>query len=210
MKMNLLKFWKSGARPPVNWVIVGLGNPGEKYAKSRHNLGFMCVNQIARAYGITFDQKRRQARSGTGRIEGIPVVLSKPQTYMNLSGGAIAGLLDYYKVSPENLIVIHDDLDLPTGKLRIRQGGGSGGHRGIGSTGNRLGSFDFTRIRVGIDRPRDDFGNPVNEEHSVAGYVLRAFPAAEKPPVEAAVARVCEAVVCILTEGVTEAMNRFN
>jgi peptidyl-tRNA hydrolase, PTH1 family len=210
MKMNLLKFWKSGARPPVNRVIVGLGNPGEKYAKSRHNLGFMCVNQIARDYGITFDQKRRQARSGTGRIEGIPVVLSKPQTYMNLSGGAIAGLLDYYRVSPENLIVIHDDLDLPTGKLRIRQGGGSGGHRGIGSTGNRLGSFDFTRIRVGIDRPRDDFGNPVNEENSVAGYVLRAFPAAEKPQVEAAVARVCEAVVCILTEGVTEAMNRFN
>lgn len=194
----------------MNQVIVGLGNPGEKYALSRHNLGFMCVSHIARAYGITFDQKRRQARSGTGRIEGIGVVLSRPQTYMNLSGGAVAGLLDYYRVSPENLIVIHDDLDLPTGKIRIRRGGGSGGHRGIGSTGDRLGSFDFTRIRVGIDRPRDDFGNPVNQENSVANYVLRPFPAAEKPQVEAAVARVCEAVVCILTEGVTEAMNRFN
>jgi PTH1 family peptidyl-tRNA hydrolase len=208
--MNLLKFWKQEARPPVNTVIVGLGNPGEKYARSRHNLGFMCVNQLARDYGITFDQKRRQARSGTGSIEGIRVVLSRPQTYMNLSGSAVAGLLDYYRVSPENLIVIHDDLDLPTGKIRIRQGGGSGGHRGIGSTGNRIGSFDFTRIRVGIDRPRDDYGNPVNEENSVANYVLRPFPAAEKPLVEAAVARVSEAVVCILTEGVTAAMNRFN
>jgi PTH1 family peptidyl-tRNA hydrolase len=194
----------------VNWVIVGLGNPGEKYAGSRHNLGFMCVNQLARTYGITFDQKRRQARSGTGSIEGVRVVLSRPQTYMNLSGSAVAGLLDYYRVSPENLIVIHDDLDLPTGKIRIRQGGGSGGHRGIGSTGNRLGSYDFTRIRVGIDRPRDDFGNPVNAENSVANYVLRPFPAAEKPLVEAAVARVTEAVACILTEGVTAAMNRFN
>lgn len=194
----------------MNQVIVGLGNPGEKYAGSRHNLGFMCLNQIARTYGITFDQKRRQARSGTGRVEGIPVVLSKPQTYMNLSGGAVAGLLDYYRVSPENLIVIHDDLDLPTGKIRIRRGGGAGGHRGIGSTGSRLGSFDFTRIRVGIDRPRDDFGNPVNEENSVANYVLRPFPAAQKPLIEDAVARVSQAVVCILTEGVTEAMNRFN
>jgi len=191
-------------------VIVGLGNPGEKYARSRHNLGFMCLGYIARAYGITFDRKRRQARSGTGHIEGVPVVLSRPQTYMNLSGGAVAGLLDYYRVSAENLIVIHDDLDLPTGKIRIRRGGGSGGHRGIGSTADRLGSQDFTRIRVGIDRPRDDFGNPVNEENSVANYVLRPFPAAERPLVEAALVRVSEAVVCILTEGVTAAMNRFN
>jgi PTH1 family peptidyl-tRNA hydrolase len=210
MKMNLFGFWKREGRPPVNWVIVGLGNPGEQYAKSRHNLGFMCVSHLAREYGITFDQKRRQARSGTGRVEGVPVVLSRPQTYMNLSGNAVAGLLDYYRVSPDKLIVIHDDLDLPTGKLRIRQGGGTGGHRGIGSTTASLGDSGYTRIRVGVDRPRDDFGNPAQAESAVANYVLRPFSAAEKPLIEAAVARVREAVVCILTDGVTAAMNRFN
>jgi len=194
----------------VSKVIVGLGNPGERYAKSRHNLGFMCLSHLARRYGITFDQKRRQARSGTGQIEGQRVILSRPQTYMNLSGGAVAGLLRYYRVPSEDLVVIHDDLDLPTGKIRIRRGGGSGGHCGVGSTGDSLGSYAFCRIRVGIDRPRDAQGDPLKADSAITGYVLRPFTGVEKPLIEAAVERVAAAVVCILTEGVTAAMNRFN
>ncbi len=208
--MNLFKFWKRETEPQVDRVIVGLGNPGERYARSRHNLGFMCLGRLAQRYGITFDRKRGQARSGAGQIEGQWVILSRPQTYMNLSGEAVAGLLRYYRVDPENLIVIHDDLDLPSGKIRIRQGGCSSGHRGIGSIGDSLGSYDYCRIRVGIDRPRDADGNPAAAAEAIPAYVLRAFSAAEKPVIEEALERVADAVVCILTEGVTAAMNRFN
>lgn len=191
-------------------LIVGLGNPGLAYRNTRHNIGFKCVDYLAKQHDISFSRKKEQAHSGKGTIAGQAVLLAKPQTYMNLSGKAISQLVNYYGIDRADLIVIHDDLDLPLGRLRIRQGGGSGGHRGIGSTGSELGGSDFLRIRVGIDRPRDDFGNPVKEEGAVSNYVLRSFSRAEKPVITEAVEKVGEAVVCLLEEGPAAAMNRFN
>jgi len=191
-------------------IIVGLGNPGLAYRHNRHNLGFMCLDYLAKEHGIKFDQKKGQSRSGRGVIAGQQVILAKPQTYMNLSGRAVASLLRYWGGDLKDLIVIHDDLDLPLGKLRIRAGGGSGGHKGIGSTGAEIGSRDFLRLRVGIDRPRDDFGEPVKAEGAITGYVLRNFSRAEKPVIKQAIATVAEAVTCLLEEGIDAAQNRYN
>ena len=191
-------------------LIVGLGNPGLTYRNTRHNVGFKCLDHLAKENDIKFSQKKGQAHSGKGLIAGQEVMLAKPQTYMNLSGQAITNLLHYYHIDIGDLIVIHDDLDLPLGRLRIRQGGGSGGHRGIASAGNEIGNRDFLRIRVGIDRPRDEFGDPVRGEGVAAGYVLRNFSREEKPVLEETIGKVAEAVDCLLTEGPAMAMNKFN
>jgi PTH1 family peptidyl-tRNA hydrolase len=189
-------------------LIAGLGNPGLFYRNNRHNIGFMCVNYIARANGIRLDKKRGNARTGTGEISGVPVLLARPQTGMNVSGQSVSALLDGLKLEREDLIVIHDDLDLPPGKIRVRYGGGSGGHNGIISVMEHLGSGSFYRIRVGIGRPcsypdRD-------KEMAVIKYVLSDFPSEEVPVLNDAIPRVSEAVCCLLTEGLTAAMNRFN
>jgi len=191
-------------------LIVGLGNPGLTYRNTRHNIGFKCVDYLAKLHDIKFSQKKGQAHSGKGIIAGQAVLLAKPQTYMNLSGKAISQLINYYGIDRADLVVIHDDIDLPLGRLRIRQGGGSGGHKGIGSTGVELGGNAFLRIRVGIDRPRDNFGEPVKEAGAVSGYVLRNFSRTEKPVVEETIAKVAEAVVCLLEAGCEAAMNQFN
>jgi peptidyl-tRNA hydrolase, PTH1 family len=191
-------------------LIVGLGNPGLTYRNTRHNIGFKCVDYLAKQHDIKFSRKKGQAHSGKGVIAGQAVLLAKPQTYMNLSGRAISQLINYYGIDRADLLVIHDDLDLPLGRLRIRQGGGSGGHKGIGSTGVELGGNAFLRIRVGIDRPRDDFGEPVKEEGAIPGYVLRNFNRAEKPVVEETLKKVAEAVACLLEEGIEAAQNRYN
>ena len=136
-------------------LIVGLGNPGLKYSRNRHNIGFMCLNRFARKHGIRFARKQSQARIGEGEITGTKLILARPQTMMNLSGNSISRLVKRYKIDPADMIIIHDDLDLPLGKIRVRQGGRSAGHKGIESIIACLENSDFIRIRVGIGRPDD-------------------------------------------------------
>lgn len=189
-------------------LIVGLGNPGYLYARHRHNIGFMCVSQLARQQRIQFDRKQGAARTGIGTIAGATVVLARPQTYMNASGESVSTLLKKLNVKPEDLIVIHDDLDLPVGKIRLRLGGSSGGHKGIESIISRIGTRDFYRVRVGIGRPESDEG--AAKEEAVISYVLSDFNTDEKNIIEKAIIQACEAVVSLIGEGITEAMNKYN
>ncbi len=201
-----MSFWK---RKTNIKLVVGLGNPGQDYSGSRHNIGFACLNHFARMHSIRFDKKRCRARIGSGRVAGGEVVLAKPQTYMNRSGESVAALVRRFRVSLDNLIVVHDDLDLPPGKVRIRQGGGSAGHKGIDSIINHLGSPDFTRIRIGIGRPPAK-ESPTATEDDIIKYVLSPFTADEEQTITEVIPQVSEAVYCLLTEGITVAMNRFN
>ncbi|OGO31624.1 MAG: aminoacyl-tRNA hydrolase [Chloroflexi bacterium RBG_16_56_11] len=191
-------------------LIVGLGNPGFLYARNRHNVGFMCVGHLAKAQGIHFDKKQGQARTGIGTIAGKRVVLARPQTFMNASGESVSALARKLNAAPSDIIVIHDDLDLPVGKVRLRLGGGSGGHKGIDSVVARLGSRDFYRVRVGIGRPDNIDGSTEEKESAVIGYVLSDFSPDEKSLIETALPHVSEAVVCLLAEGLAAAMNKFN
>lgn len=191
-------------------LIVGLGNPGLIYARNRHNIGFMCVRHLARIHGIRFDKKRGYARIGTGEIAGEKVVLARPQTYMNASGVSVSRLVRRLKISPADLIVIHDDLDLPPGKIRLRQGGRSAGHKGIDSITNQLGSRDFYRIRVGIGRPALPEGATADKEAVVIDYVLSDFTPEEKGIMAGVLPEVSQAILCLLIEGITAAMNKYN
>ena len=187
-------------------LIVGLGNPGPGYANNRHNIGFICLNRFARTHGIKFDKKQGKARTGSGEIGGAQVVLAKPQTYMNLSGESVSRLVRKFNVDLGDLIVIHDDLDLPLGKIRLRQDGGSGGHKGVESIVASLESPDFLRLRVGTGRP------PIAEpsESDIIHFVLSGFTPEEKQTLTAVIPQVCEALFCLLTEGLTAAMNKYN
>jgi PTH1 family peptidyl-tRNA hydrolase len=191
-------------------LIVGLGNPGFLYARNRHNVGFMCVSQIAKKYRIRFDRKQGQARTGIGQIAGYRAVLARPQTYMNASGESVSALMRKLNVAPADLIVIHDDLDLPVGKIRLRLGGSSGGHKGIDSIIARTGTRDFYRVRVGIGRPDTADSSPAAREEAVINYVLADFTPEEIKIIEKTLPSVSEAVACLLSEGLEAAMNRFN
>ncbi len=185
------------------YLIVGLGNPGPEYDQTRHNIGFRCVDTLAQAHGLTFDQKKKsKARTADGQIVGKRVLIAKPQTYMNLSGTSVQGLAAFYQILPENTIVILDDLDLPLGTLRIRAKGGSGGHKGLTDIIQRLGTQDFPRIRFGIGRPPGRM--------DPAAYVLRRFDQDELPIIIAAVERTIKAIEIWLTDGIEIAMNRYN
>ena len=191
-------------------LIVGLGNPRRSHANNRHNVGFICLNHFARMQGIRFDKKQGKARIGTGEVAGNEVVLAKPQTYMNRSGQSVGLLVEKFGVSPDNLLVIHDDLDLPVGKIRIRQDGSSGGHKGVGSIITKLGSQNFIRIRVGIGRPIKNEGFTELSEDETIAYVLSDFTPDEKQAITQVIPRVSEAILCLLTEGLVAAMNRYN
>ena len=191
-------------------LIVGLGNPGFLYARNRHNIGFMCVNNLAKRQRIKFDRKQGHARTGIGNIAGSRAVLAKPQTYMNASGESVAALMKKLNVAPADLIVIHDDLDLPTGKIRLRLGGSSGGHKGIDSIITRIGTQEFYRVRVGIGRPESDKSSEAAKEEAVVAYVLSDFTAAERKIIEKTIPQVSEAIACLLAEGLTAAMNKYN
>jgi len=188
-------------------LIVGLGNPGFSYANNRHNVGFVCLSSFAKSHDISFDKKQGQARIGTGEIADNPVILARPQTYVNASGEAVNYLVNRYQVDLTDLIVIHDDLDLPLGKLRIKQGGGSGGHRGIESIIDWLESPDFVRVRIGIGRPLD-IGE--NKETAIVNYVLNDFTDEEKQVMTPVVTRVGDALLYWITDGLDAAMNKFN
>ena len=187
-------------------LIVGLGNPGKEYSTNRHNIGFLCINHFARIHRIALDNKKGKARIGIGTVPGNEVVLAKPQTYMNASGIAVSQLMQRYKITLEDLIVVHDDLDLPLGKIRIRQGSSAGGHNGIKSIIACLGTQDFIRIRVGISRPQAE-GECAE---TVVDYVLGDFCPDDRKVVEDTIHRVSDVIICIITEGLTAAMNKFN
>ena len=185
------------------WVIMGLGNPGEEYAKTRHNLGFQCLNELARRYNLSFDEKIAKSRVASGQIAGQRVALAKPFTYMNLIGQAAVGLCQWYKVAPEhNLLVIYDDLDLPFGVLRLRERGSAGTHNGMKSIVTQLGTQVFPRIRVGISQ-----GPPGRD---AANYVLGRFTRDEEAALPEVHVRVADTVETVVREGFRAAMNRFN
>ena len=183
-------------------LIAGLGNPGREYRDSRHNFGFLVVDALAAAQHIRVWGFRFHSRIGKGRLAGEEVVLQKPRTYMNLSGSAVAPALRSYHLEPADLLVIHDDLDLPLGRLKITAKGGSAGHKGIASIIQQLGTDQFLRLRLGI-------GKPESSEDTVE-FVLRPFRSGELKQRNEILDRAVEAVEVILSEGVEAAMNRFH
>jgi PTH1 family peptidyl-tRNA hydrolase len=185
----------------VEKLIVGLGNPGRKYIHNRHNVGFQCLARLAQVHGLSFAQRRAKASLAVGKIADIRVVIARPLTYMNLSGQAVRQLVSFYKLSLEDILVIYDDLDLPLGTIRLRPEGGSGGHKGMRSIIEALGSQTFPRLRVGIGRPPDN---------DAVSYVLSDFTADEQIELESVYERVVAAVELFLGEGVEAAMNVYN
>jgi PTH1 family peptidyl-tRNA hydrolase len=183
-------------------LVIGLGNPGRRYAQTRHNVGFQIVTRLAEKHRLSFSRMQNEALVATGRIGDVRVVLAKPQTWMNESGGAVGPLARFYKVELPRLLVVYDDLDIPAGTLRLRSEGGSGGHKGMRSIIERLGTQDFPRLRVGIGRPPGRM-DPVD-------YVLLPFARDEESLMDVTRERAVEAIECFLAEGITAAMNQFN
>ncbi len=184
------------------FLIVGLGNPGREYAANRHNVGFHAVDHLAARHNLSFSRMQDGAMTVSGRIAGQSVILAKPQQYMNRSGTAVGALSKFYKIPPENVLVIFDDLDLPTGTVRLRPSGGSGGQNGMKHIIQRLGTQDFPRVRIGIGRPPGRM--------QPADYVLQDFGADEKILIAEALDRAADAVETWLRDGVELAMSRHN
>jgi PTH1 family peptidyl-tRNA hydrolase len=183
-------------------IVVGLGNPGRKYARTRHNVGFWCVERLAKDGSIAFSQRRQRAVIGEGVLEGVRVALAKPRTFVNNSGEAIRYLLARYRASPAELLVVYDEMDLAPGHLRLRHRGSAGGHNGMRSIIESIGVQDFARLRVGIGRP------PVGVDEVT--HVLGTMAAEERDQADKAVERAAQAIRCALAEGIDVAMNRFN
>jgi PTH1 family peptidyl-tRNA hydrolase len=184
------------------WMIVGLGNPGRRFTRNRHNIGFQCLDQLARVHQLTFDKRQGRGRLALGLIEGRAVVLLKPQTFMNESGRSVAPVARFYKIPPERLLVIFDDLDLPSGSVRLRAEGGSGGHKGMRSIIAELGGQGFPRVRVGIGRPPGRM--------DPADYVLQDFDEQERRVMSEVHDWVVRAAECWLADGIEMAMTKFN
>ena len=186
----------------AHWLVAGLGNPGPAYVRTRHNVGFAVVERLAAAAAAGFVSGPFETQLTLVSLSSVPVLLLKPQTFMNRSGAAVAGWLSRLGLPPARLIVVHDDLDLPVGRLRIVTAAGPGGHRGVGSIQERLGTADFARIRVGIGRPETG--------EDAAGRVLADVAPEESAVLADAVARAAEAVRSLILEGPGPAMNRYN
>jgi PTH1 family peptidyl-tRNA hydrolase len=182
------------------WAIVGLGNPGRKYSRTRHNIGFMVIEEITRRYEIKFKEKDNH-RIGRGFIDGEEILLIEPLLFMNMSGIVVKDILSKFEIPLKRLIIIHDDLDMQKGKVRIRRKGSSGGHKGIESIIQSVSSKDFVRLKIGIGRAEG-----VDPED----YVLNRFRRSEIPLIKKTIEKASEAVTSILTEGIEKAMNRFN
>ena len=183
-------------------VIAGLGNPTKKYEGTRHNMGFSAIYQIADRYNIKMNILNHKALIGTGIIAGEKVMLVMPQTFMNLSGESIGEILRYYKLTPEDLIVLYDDIDLDIGKLRIRAKGSAGGHNGIKNIIAHIGTTEFDRVRIGVGHKP--------EGRDLADYVLSRFSSEELPVVRDSVSKAADAIEVSITTGIDAAMNKFN
>lgn len=191
-------------REPVDQIVavVGLGNPGKDYLATRHNAGFQVLELLARTFSVNLEERKFRGRWGTSSVAGRKVVFLEPLTYMNRSGEAVGQVLRYFKIPPPQMIVVHDDLDLPVGRIRLAVKGGAGGHRGVASIIEHLGDQDFARLKIGIGRPRH--GEPVE------AYVLQPpYPDQERVFAEA-IERSAEAMRTVLVDGMVKAMNLFN
>ena len=191
---------KSGG---VKWLIVFLGNPGLKYEQTRHNAGFMTADALEKELGVKINRSRFKALTATATIGGESVMLMKPQTYMNLSGEAVIQAVKFYKIAPENVLVVSDEMSLPIGKLRIRTKGSAGGHNGLKNIIAQLGTDSFPRIRLGV-------GAPPHPDYDVADWVLSVFRGKDLEEMTAAAKRAAEAIECYVLHGPERAMNRFN
>ena len=189
--------------PDYEWLVVGLGNPGSEYEFTPHNLGFLVIDALAAANSVRVSRKENMALVGVGSVAGKPVVLAKPQTYMNLSGGSVKGLLFRYELTPERLLVIYDELDLPWQSMRLKPKGSAAGHNGMKSVIGSIGTSDFPRLRLGVHPGHPVKGGP---EH----FVLVPFRRAQRKEVEDTVQLAREAVESTIAEGVEKAMTRFN
>jgi PTH1 family peptidyl-tRNA hydrolase len=204
----------SEAHPSIQWVVAGLGNPGDEYSRSRHNCGFMTIDRIAKAKGVELNRRKFKGVTAETILAEKLALLVKPQTFYNLSGECISDLLGYFKIAPQHLIVLHDELDLEAGRLRIKQGGGDAGNRGVRSIAESLGTTDFIRVRIGIGRP-PDFNEemepgrqPKTEENK--DYLLRPMNTAERRALAPILERAASAVEAIAEHGLEAAMNRYN
>jgi PTH1 family peptidyl-tRNA hydrolase len=183
-------------------LIVGLGNPGPAYASTRHNIGFMVIDRLVQKHALALQPSRIQAEVAEGTIAGIPVMVAKPLAFMNRSGGPVGELLHTFRLQCEDMVVIHDDIDLAYERLKIKEKGGDGGHNGLRSLIDALGTDDFVRVRMGVGRPEADIG--------VVDYVLGEFDAKQHLTLERFLSQALEAAEVILCEGAKAAMNRFN
>ena len=183
------------------YIIVGLGNPGKQYENTRHNMGFLAVDLLAEKYNIDVNKIKFKALVGEGRIAGQKVLLVKPQPYMNLSGEAVRQAMDFYKIDPEELIVIYDDIDIPTGTFRIRKKGSPGTHNGMRNIFQHIQTNDFPRIRVGIGSGKKD---------NLAGYVTGGISKSEQEILADVLKNSADAAACIIEKGIDKAMNEYN
>jgi PTH1 family peptidyl-tRNA hydrolase len=186
----------------ASYLVVGLGNPGREYRNTRHNIGFLAIDALAKALGVSMGKVQSKALVGQGKIGSSKVILVKPQTYMNLSGQAVSGLLNFYKISTEHLIVIHDDIDLPFGTIRIRPGGGSAGQRGVKSIIEKVGTQEFARMRLGVGRPPGQM--------DAAAYVLQPFTKEDEEFLVNFLSKAAEAANEFVNNGLNAAMNKYN
>lgn len=187
----------------ISWLVVFLGNPGTKYEMTRHNAGFMAGDAMAKAQGAAINRSRFKALTSTCDIGGETVMLMKPQTFMNLSGEAVAQAVSFYKLAPDHVIVVSDEVALPIGKLRIRTKGSAGGHNGLKNIIALLGTDQFPRIRIGV-------GAAPHPDYDMADWVLSSFKGKDAEDILAAAARAAEAVECYITKGADRAMNLYN
>ena len=183
-------------------LVVGLGNPGKQYTLTKHNVGFLVVDELGKRVGIDIKKNKFQSLYGEGLLEGNKILLLKPQTYMNRSGEAVSGASDFYKIPPENIVVIHDEMDISLGKIMIKPGGGSAGNNGIKSIISHLGSKDFIRVRIGIGKP--------GTKSDGTTHVLSGFSKSESTTVEDSILTAADAVLEIMNNGLQSAMNKYN
>ena len=186
------------------FAIVGLGNPGSKYEQTRHNAGFWVIERLSRQHSISSWKSKFDSEFATGEIAGQKVLLAMPQTYMNESGAGVAPLCKFYNIDPSHLIVVHDELDLGPGCLRVKLGGSSGGHNGVEDIASRIGSKNFFRVRVGIGRP------PGERRGGVSSWVLSKADSSEQTLIDEAVVSASEAIECLILEGIEKTQRKFN
>jgi len=186
----------------VLYIVVGLGNPGKEYEKTRHNTGFMAIDKLADKYNIEINKEKHKALVGLGVIEGEKVILVKPQTFMNLSGEAVIEVINFYKEDISNLIVLFDDIDLPIGTIRIKERGSAGTHNGVKSLVKELGTQEFKRVKVGIGGPKGNI--------DLIGHVLGKFSVEEFCEIEKSIDKATQAIEVIIKDNVLKAMNEFN
>lgn len=203
VKGSVPMFFKRSGGSGIQWLVVGLGNPGVKYESTRHNMGFLVVDKLAQNEKLKFNKLRFKAWTATWEVGGEKVLLMKPQTYMNLSGEAVGQAARFYKIPADHVLVISDDIALPAGKLRIRAGGSAGGHNGLKNIIQHLGTDRFPRIKVGV-------GSPQQAEHDIADWVTGKPMGEDQKVIIEALDKAVAAIPVLIGQGVDRAMNRFN